>query len=120
MKITEIVPPNKATALLALIFLISSIYFFSKASEQEQGEKQNKKIYKVETFQTATGWGYKIFNSEKILINQENIPAVSGIKSFKSEDEAMITANLAVKKIKNGFFPPTITISELDSLKINY
>lgn len=117
-KITGIIPINKAIALLGLILLSSTVYIFSKTS-QEVGN-QDQKVYKVETFKTKVGWGYKIFNSEKMLINQETIPAVSGIVSFKSEDEAMITAYLAIDKIKKGFFPPTITLAELDSLKVSY
>lgn len=118
MKVTRIIPINKAIALLALILLTSTVFIFSKTNQNKK--EQEPKEYKVQTFKTNTGWGYKIFSSEKILINQENIPAVSGMISFKSENEAMVTANLAVEKIKMGLFPPTITIEELDSLNVSY
>ncbi|HET6246007.1 MAG: DUF4907 domain-containing protein [Bacteroidetes bacterium] len=119
-KITEIIPVNKVIALFTLVFLFLIVFMFSGNKQKEKQKIPNQIIYKIETFQTETGWGYKIYNSEKMLINQENIPTITEFISFKSEDEAISTANLAIEKLKKGFFPPAITLEELDSLKVSY
>ena len=76
-------------------------------------------VYTTEAFFTEEiGWGYKIFKDGKQYINQPHIPAISGVKGFESEEDALKTADLARYKIENGIVPPTITIEELDSLQV--
>lgn len=69
-------------------------------------------------FTQDLGWGYRILNAGKPYINQPHIPAVSGMKGFDSEEDALSTAELAIYKIKNGIVPPTITKDDLDSLGV--
>jgi hypothetical protein len=73
--------------------------------------------YKV-IFDQNNGWGYQIFESDKMVINQTHIPAVPGVKGFSTEENAQITAEYLLKKIKEGIFPPTITAQNLDSLGV--
>jgi hypothetical protein len=70
------------------------------------------------TFKTRQGWGYDIFVNGKLYVHQSNIPAVSGNKSFVTEEYAAKTAQLVIDKIKNHLLPPTISIKELDSIKV--
>jgi hypothetical protein len=46
------------------------------------------------------------------------MPAVEGILGFSDESKAIKTAELMIYKLKNGVFPPTISIEELDSLGV--
>jgi|688.fasta_scaffold77032_5 hypothetical protein len=76
---------------------------------------------KVSIFATSDGWGYKIRNTGKVVIIQENIPALNKKKSFKSKRDAKQIGNLVLKKlIKSPNELPNISIEELDSLKIYY
>jgi len=74
----------------------------------------------IKSYPVSTGWGYSIYVQNRILIKQDNIPAVGGMKEFKTSIDALNTASLAVKKIQHNLFPPTISIHELDSLKVLY
>lgn len=66
------------------------------------------------------GWGYDLYVDGKRTIHQPLIPAVPGNDAFATENEAKLTGELAVKKMKlTGAFP-TITIQELDSLGIKH
>ncbi len=71
--------------------------------------------YKV--FQVDKGWGYDIMNKDILLIHQPFIPGISGVHPFETRAEGEKVASLAIMKIKSGIFPPTITQSELDSIK---
>jgi hypothetical protein len=137
---------SKFVALIALLLLLGvsyllSIVEFEKDWEEEQPKKKRKQLnqikenaelinsaaladesadYSIEVYSVSTGYGYKILRGKDILINQAHIPAVNGIVHFYSEEQAKKTASLAITKIRSGFFPPTISIHELDSLKIKY
>ena len=75
--------------------------------------------YDKETFFTeGIGWGYRILVDGKTFINQPHIPAIQGNKGFSSEEKAMITADFAIEKIKNGISPPTISPEELETLGV--
>lgn len=63
-------------------------------------------------------FGYYILADGNILIDQKNIPAVPGNKGFINEAEATRTADFAIKKLKQGEMPPTITMEDLKMLKI--
>lgn len=63
-------------------------------------------------------WGYTILMNDRVLIYQDRIPGVTGIKPFSSKNKAKKTALLAIRKINNGQFPPSISIEELEKLKV--
>ena len=64
------------------------------------------------------GWGFDIYINNKKRIHQPNIPAVSGNKSFKSEEDAKKTGMFMANKMLKGESFPTILIKELDSLGV--
>ncbi|MBY0426967.1 MAG: DUF4907 domain-containing protein [Cytophagales bacterium] len=61
-------------------------------------------------------WGYNILINGKLKIHQPNIPGIPGESGFKSKLSALKTAELAIKKIKQGLMPPTISTEELKKL----
>ena len=65
-------------------------------------------------------FGYQIYRNDTLMIDQYEIPAISGNKGFVSYDEAQIIAELVVKKLSKGIFPPEILISELINLGITF
>jgi hypothetical protein len=66
----------------------------------------------------AQGWGYDIYIDSTRTIHHPTIPAVSGISSFKTEDDASRTGNYAISKMKKSGSFPTLSIKELDSLGV--
>lgn len=63
-------------------------------------------------------WGYDILIKNKILVHQAQIPGVPGVLGFSKKNDADKVAKLVLSKVKKGIIPPTVTIKELDSLKI--
>jgi hypothetical protein len=139
---------SKYIALIALLFLLGisyllTIFEFEKTLNDQFSKKKKKGSvqiadeeakefennlaaekqddeYSIETYSVSTGWGYKIFKGSQVLINQSHIPAIGGMVHFQSEEQAKRTAKLVISKIRNGSFPPTISVAELDSLRIQY
>lgn len=71
----------------------------------------------IQTFRSGSGWGYEILAGQELLIKQSFIPAVSGFKSFETEQQAIQAAQLVIKKIKKGTIP-SLSRDDLDSLGI--
>jgi hypothetical protein len=69
-------------------------------------------------FQDSTGWGYDIYLNSKLYIHQPFIPAISGNKPFSTKQDAEKVSQLTISKLQKGINPPTIDLSDLDSLKI--
>lgn len=66
------------------------------------------------------GFGYDIMMNGRLYLHQPMIPAVQGLKTFNSEKDAKKMAEFVLTKIKNNIMPPTVSISEIDSLGIKY
>ncbi len=63
-------------------------------------------------------FGYTVFIDGKMYIEQKSIPAISGNAGFVSKEDAEKVAKLVIEKIKQGEMPPTISIQDLQLLKI--
>ncbi len=73
--------------------------------------------YKV-IIDNSGGFGYQIYQFDKKLIEQPFIPVIDTIKGFQSKQDAVKVAKLVIMKIQSGERPPSITLKDLDSLKI--
>lgn len=72
-----------------------------------------------QTYQTDSGWGYRIFAADTMLIIQQDvIPGIAGVSGFKTDEKAARTANFVISKLKSGVFPPTVSPQDLDSLGV--
>ncbi|MFN8155005.1 MAG: DUF4907 domain-containing protein [Bacteroidia bacterium] len=76
--------------------------------------------YKNPKDEPAGGFGYDLMSDGKSMIHQPHIPAVPGLKGFASKEDAEKAGNLMKMKIEKGIMPPTVSIEELDSMKIKY
>ena len=66
------------------------------------------------------GFGFEILQGTDPVIIQPHIPAIQGIKGFETKEQAAIIGNYMIYKINNGIMPPSISVQDLDSLKIVY
>lgn len=99
--------------ILTLLFVGSLVPEICSAQEIAQ-QKYTYKVFRKED----SKWGYDILRNRKAFIHQPEIPAVQGRKSFQTKRDARKTAKLSLRKIKSGIVPPTITIDDLQQLKI--
>jgi len=98
------------------VLLIVAIACGSKPDKKQSGDKV---ITYTIVGDKQTGFSYQIFISEKLFIDQTEIPAVGGMQKFTSGEEAEMVARLVITKLgKSGL--PSVTINELDSLNITY
>jgi len=65
-------------------------------------------------------FGYDIYSNGKILVHQVSIPGLPGNQGFTRRKDAEKVAALVVKKLEKNIMPPTVTLAEMDDLKIKY
>ncbi len=107
------------------ILLVTVLLFFISCNQERPSEVKKENNHEVRAFQVKDslgsfiGWGYDIYLDNNKIIHQPIIPAIEGMKSFKTKEDALKIGNFSISKIQNknnGL--PTISIIELDSLKI--
>lgn len=104
---------------LTLVIIILELNLFTNCTSKANKTDDSNYNYSIIII-TKTQFGYQIFNNDKVYIRQKNIPAIAGNYAFKTKTDAKKVANLVIYKLQKGLLPPTITVVELDSLKINY
>ena len=116
---------KKPCLILSILVLFSCENSESKRSLNPSSDqdvysgKVQEPAYTMEVTENAEfGWGYQLFKDGKLMIDQKHIPAIQGEKGFSSKEKAEITGNYILRKIKNGEFPPTVSVPELDSLGV--
>lgn len=77
-------------------------------------------VFQLDSNDNTKGYGYEIMLNDKPYIRQLNIPAVAGIQTFASKEDARRVAEWCCYKIKNNIMPPTVTVHELDSLGVQF
>lgn len=115
---------KKTLTILAVVALFVLAYFLYQHFYKENLGVEPPNPYTdlqitSETYQTENGFGYKIFIDGNLYVDQPTIPAVSGNRGFESITDAEQVANLAIRKIRQGIIPPTISIEELQNLGVN-
>jgi hypothetical protein len=98
------------------------------ACQQPAPKKDNpytKEQIEIKVFSNDTtadsaigGYGYNVYLHNTLYVHQPNMPAVNGNRGFKSAADAEKTAGLTAYKIMNNIMPPSLTVSELDSLGV--
>jgi len=66
----------------------------------------------------SKGWGFEIYLQDKLFIKQQTIPVVEGTQYFTNKEQALLVGKLMITKMLSKKGLPTITLKELDSLKI--
>ena len=74
---------------------------------------------KVEIIKNTDGtFGYQVLYNSSAMVSQPNIPGMPGNAGFTTKEKAEKVGDLIVSKIKKNQMPPTVSIQELDSLKV--
>lgn len=109
---------SKKSIFLVLLLFLSGIILFGILRNRGEDSPAAKKL-SYQTYQAENGWGYRIFAADTLLlIQQDVIPGLPGSKGFDTESKAAKTAGHVISKIKKGYFPPTVSNEELDSLNV--
>jgi hypothetical protein len=116
---------KKNLALLFLLFSGSIVLgqtTSSKAPVTEPSLKGNtahfQTLYSRVIPADGKTFGYEILADGKLFIRQLTIPGQPGSLGFQTKNDAEKVAILAIEKIKKGIMPPTISLKELQQLKI--
>ena len=106
---------------ISFVLLFSLLGYGSNLPTNASNEVFQEESYKSFVHKNDTGgWYFSIESNQKTLIVQKDIPAIMGNIAFADSIQALRVAKLMVYKLEEGIFPPSILISELDSLKIIY
>ena len=93
----------------------------SQASDKDKGQEIVAESLSLKiTGSEHSGFGFEILQGTSILIIQPHIPAIQGIKGFETKEQAIIIGNYMIYKINHGIMPPSVSVQDLDSLKIVY
>jgi Domain of unknown function (DUF4907) len=65
-------------------------------------------------------FGYDIFNANHRLIHQTSKPGLPGNEGFRRKEDAGKVAVLVIEKLNRHIVPPSVTVHEMDSLKVKY
>lgn len=134
---------KKDTLIIILLFTILAVLIFntyhsSKCCCKNEinclSKDENKKLkmestnnlnpYKNANLKTEiivnndNTYGYQVIYNNNPIVYQPIIPGINGNVGFKSRSCAIKVGKLVVYKIKRNILPPTVTIKELDSLKV--
>lgn len=114
----------------SLILFVSTVIILSSCSDSPKEdvvsvkEQSKERSFEVEVFEVKDssgifqGWGYDIYVDQAKAIHQPTIPAISGIYSFKTKEDALKTGTFAADKMRSSGFLPTLSLDELDSLGV--
>ena len=105
--------------LLMMPILVEGECDASQSSCYQDGSDGLEYTYQVMKNDTG-GWYYTINKAGKPFITQKNIPAINKNVAFQDSIQSFLVAKKVVEKLEKGIFPPSITISELQKLQINY
>jgi hypothetical protein len=104
--------------LLWCLMIFAAIHLMGSCKDDHNSSGDDKLPVKVIAVPSGKGWGYQIYVDEKLYIDQANIPAVSGVQTFKTREDALKIGNLVMNKMKNG--KRTVTIQELKDAHIAF
>lgn len=100
-------------SLLAVIAIAAGVYTLHYYRRHQMLKVE------VKPFKTGNGWGYDITVDNKTYIHQQSIPAVEGNQPFVSENDAVKTGNLVIKKMIAGNLLPALSAAEVMALGVH-
>lgn len=105
---------NIGIILMVLVFTGALVFGVSKFIPKSE-DSSSAIVTKV--ISLNDGYGYQILKGDKVLIQQEVIPAIAGQQSFRTIKDAKFAADLVLFKLSKGD-SPVLTVQELNELDI--
>lgn len=104
-----------ATTFILLAGIVAFLVF-TKHNEQRNIKNQQ---YSINLFciESGEGYGYDIFQNNRIIIHQDIIPAITKNKPFENLQDAKKVGTLVIEKLRNKQ-KPYVSLEELKDLKI--
>ncbi|WP_375587329.1 DUF4907 domain-containing protein [Flagellimonas aurea] len=106
---------KKKITIVVLILL--PVIFLVFRADLPKGTSHGGQGLTTEVIKVYQGFGYQIYQGDRLLIQQEFVPALPGRRSFPSAEEANKVAELVVQKIEDGQ-SPHISLDELKELNV--
>jgi hypothetical protein len=112
------------TALLMLFIFVALPETSAEQSVSKQAVKQQKNPYANAEItikiipSTNNTFGYDILLYGRPLVHQPNIPGLPGNEGFTTKGRAQKVAEFVVKKIRKNKMPPSVTIEDLNSMRV--
>ena len=113
---------NQSTRLSigGVLFLAIAVIWYTQQNDSGVAANQPAPAFTIQTIVKDDGsFGYNISLDDRILIHQPHIPAVQGIRGFKTKHEAQRVARFVIGKLTANEIP-SVSKEELDNLKIMY
>ncbi|SDQ97900.1 DUF4907 domain-containing protein [Flagellimonas zhangzhouensis] len=106
---------KKSIKIIVLVCIIGLVFFGVKqfSSPQKTEESRLEKV----VIAVDQGYGYQIFYGDELLVQQEFIPAVNGMQTFATPEDAEQVADLVISKIEKKT-SPKVTMQELMDMDI--
>lgn len=114
---------KKPLVILFAFVLVNNLQ--AQVSTQTNHTQKTTSSYKKQTIRYKLTeakdhtYGYNIFLNDTLFVHQPVIPCIAGNKGFKTKADAKKVAFLVIDKIRKGLIPPTVTIPEMEKLKID-
>jgi hypothetical protein len=123
------VPPSLKMIVVTLLMLLivachtgtslsTDTHTTARELEEEQNPYAKADITTKIIPSVNSTFGYDIFIYGKTLVHQPNMPGLPGNEGFTTQEKAQTVADFVVKKIKNNEMPPTVTIDDLNIMRV--
>ena len=90
------------------VCILAVITFFSCNTQDRKNDKHTGEVfvhYEKLTGRNGQGFGYLLLAGKDTVIKQDIIPAIHGIHTFKTEEDAQKVARLVIDKLHNRQSP---------------
>ncbi|CAN5600028.1 hypothetical protein BH10BAC2_BH10BAC2_32470 [soil metagenome] len=111
--------------IICFIAIFFSVYTYAQQKPENDtakfpsaGNYANTKLtYKIIDAPGKT-YCYDVYADGRLMIHQNSAPGLPGNKGFKTKAAAEKVAQLVITKIKKGEMPPTVSVEEMEKLKV--
>jgi len=94
----------------------------ANAQKAVNTEKKAKSGFIIKSYKIdSLGYGFDILDgsNDKVIVRQTIIPCVQGIYRFGNDADAQKMGVHMAKLMAKGVYPPTVTVPQMDSIKVS-
>lgn len=102
--------------LFVAMYVFGMLLACTPQTAQPAASEPAKPSPTVRVIASDTGFGYEIWVEGKRVILQRHVPAVQGKQPFPDSVLARKTGELCAGKIRDGIFPPSLSLAEVEEI----